>query len=181
MKSKVLYKESRQLPPPSKDYVSLELSEEKLTLHRFRISPANLKMNGSSGIKTDVVTVSDFLDGDLQDIVLCYFGKPVLDHLRQLARGELDHLERLSDSLKIRVMSKLPIESLKSLSMVSQSFRKLCDSDAFWRSKFSQPREEIVHLGEQLGFKNLFFMSKIDVQRHLRKVRQSQTFITEYS
>jgi len=181
MKSKVLYKQSRQLEPPSKDYVSLQLTEEKLTIHRFRISPANLKMNGSSGVKTEVATVGDFLDGDLQDNVLFYFGKPVLSHLLQLARGEIDHLERLSDSLKIRILSKLPIESLKSISMVSRSFQKLCDSDAFWRSKFSNPREEIVQLGEQLGFKNLFFMSKIDVQRHLRKVRQSQTFITEYS
>ena len=114
MKSKVLYKQSRQLEPPSKDYVSLQLTEEKLTIHRFRIrylsitkvlkyfkSPANLKMNGSSGVKTEVATVGDFLDGDLQDNVLFYFGKPVLSHLLQLARGEIDHLERLSDSLKV--------------------------------------------------------------------------------
>lgn len=58
-------------------------------------------MNGSSGVKTEVATVGDFLDGDLQDNVLFYFGKPVLSHLLQLARGEIDHLERLSDSLKV--------------------------------------------------------------------------------
>ena len=58
-------------------------------------------MNGSSGVKTEVVTVDDFLDGDLQDNVLFYFGKPVLSHLLQLAKGEIDHLERLSDSLKV--------------------------------------------------------------------------------
>ena len=37
MKSNVLYKESKQCAPPSKDYVSLSLTTEKLTIHRFRI------------------------------------------------------------------------------------------------------------------------------------------------
>ena len=60
-------------------------------------------MNGSGGVTTKVVTVGDFLDGDLQDNIACYFGKPVLDHLLKLARGELDHLERLSDPLKVYI------------------------------------------------------------------------------
>ena len=65
--------------------------------------------------------------------------------------------------------------------MVSRSFRQLCSNDEFWRLKFTNAKNELIILGEQVGFKNLFFMNKIDVQRHLRKVRQSQTFITECS
>ena len=78
-------------------------------------------------------------------------------------------------------MSHLPIESIEPVSTVSQSFRRLCESDEFWRLKFANSRAELVDLGEQIGFRNLFFMNKMDVQRHLRKVRQSQTFITEMS
>ena len=74
-----------------------------LICSKYFKSPANLRMNGSSGVTTKAVTVGDFLDGDLQDNIACYFGKPVLDHLLKLARGELDHLERLSDPLKVYI------------------------------------------------------------------------------
>ena len=102
MKSNILYKESRQCAPPSKDYVNLELTTEKLTIHRFRISPANLRMQASSGgVRTDVTSVGDFLEGDFHDVIMFVFGRATLDHLTRLARGELDHLERLPDMLKV--------------------------------------------------------------------------------
>lgn len=201
MKSTVLYKESRQCAPPSKDYVNVELTTEKLTIHRFRISPANLRMSGGSagsGVKTDVATVADFLEGDLHDVILFVFGRATLDHLTRLARGELDYLERLPDLLKVllvifsnnhdskfhqmNILAKLPIESLSVVAAVSRSFRRLCSSDDLWRFKFNNTKNnELIQLGEEVGFKTLFFMSKLDVQRHLRKVRQSQTFLTECS
>ena len=65
-------------------------------------SPANLRMgSGSSGVKTDVITVTDFLDGESHEIICFLFGQKTLEHLLQLASGDIDYLERLPDKLKV--------------------------------------------------------------------------------
>ena len=57
--------------------------------------------SGSSGVKTDVITVTDFLDGESHEMICFLFGQKTLEHLLQLAGGDIDHLERLPDKLKV--------------------------------------------------------------------------------
>ena len=57
--------------------------------------------SASSGVKTDVITVTDFLDGDSHENIRFLFGQKTLDHLLHLASGDIDYLERLPDRLKV--------------------------------------------------------------------------------
>jgi hypothetical protein len=107
-----LYSESRQLPPPSKDFVAVELTKEKLIIHHFRISPSNLRtQNASSSNTTYRAGVNEFLEyGDLEDKILDYFGSQTLQILRERANGKIDFINRLSDQTKMEMAARLPLE-----------------------------------------------------------------------
>lgn len=120
--SSTLYSESRQVAPPSKDFVSVQLTSTQLTLHHWRISSSSLRLaNASSSTQTYKASVEDFLiHGDLEDKVTDFFGPATLDTLRQRARGEIDHLNRLPEDAKLALLLHLPIEYIPSIRVISK-------------------------------------------------------------
>jgi len=178
-KQPVIYRASRQMNSPSKDFVSLEMTQSEIIINLFRISPSNLKMQSTSGIKTTKIQCSEFKDGDYHDEIRFYFDQQTIQNILDRINGKIDHLNLLPDPLKYRIISHLPIEDVNSLSLTNQSFYRLCNSDKTWLKKFENITEELLNLGDEIGFKKLYFMNKMDLQRKLRKVRQSMTFITD--
>jgi len=176
----VIYSASRQMEPPSKDFVSLEMTQLEIIINRIRISPSNLKMQSTSaGIKTTKIKNEDFKIGDYHDEIRFYFGEQTLQDIIDRLNGKIDHLNLLPDPLKHQIISHLPIEDVSSLSLTNKSFYQLCNSDTAWLKKFENISEELLNLGDEIGFKKLYFMNKMDLQRKLRRVRQSMTFITD--
>ena len=134
-------------------------------------SPSNLKMqSASSGIKTTKIQCSEFKDGDYHDDIRFYFGQRTVEDILDRLNGKIDHLNLLPDPLKYQIISHLPIEDVSSLSMTNQSFYRLCNSDKAWLEKFENISEELLNLGDEIGFKKLYFMNKMDLQRNRSKM-----------
>jgi len=112
--SPTIYKESRQLSPPSKDFVSVQLTSDELTLHHWRITPASLRLHdASASARTYRAPVKEFLaHGDLEDKIREFFGDQTLDAIKGRANGKIDHLNRLPDEAKTAILLRMPIEFL---------------------------------------------------------------------
>ena len=123
----------------------------------------------SSGIKTTKIQCRDFKDGDYHDDIRFYFGQQTVQDILDRLDGKIDHLNLLPDPLKYQIISHLPIEDVSSLSMTNQSFYRLCNSDKTWLKKFENISEELLNLGDEIGFKKLYFMNKMDLQRNCSK------------
>nr|XP_020143627.1 F-box only protein 36 [Microcebus murinus] len=122
-------------------------------------------------------THEDFLENShLQVQIAVVFGAKIVEYVFNLCEGKLDFLERLSDNLLLRIISYLDLEDVARLSQTSRRFAKLCMSDKLW--------EQIVHLAcdnvtpdmralaEDIGWRQMFFTNKLQLQRQLRKRKQ---------
>merc|ERR1711990_867432 len=105
------------------------------------------------------IQCSEFKEGDYHEDIRFYFSQQTVQDILDRLNGKIDHLNLLPDPLKYQIISHLPIEDVSSLSMTNQSFYSLYIS------------EELLNLGDEIGFKKLYFMNKMDLQRKLRKVR----------
>lgn len=169
---------------PSKDYISIQMSQSDVIIHKFRISPINLKLQcGSSSVITEKVSMEEFRNGELHQNIEFYFGQLTLEHMINLANGKLDLFSHLPRKLLLKILNELSIEDLFSVSLTTKFFQNLCNDDIVWINKNKESgidfNPELKKLGHEIGFKNLYFMNKIERQRRLRKIRESQTFLTE--
>ena len=134
-----LYTESRQVAPPSKDFVSVNLTSSDLTLHHWKITPSSLRLqNAASSTKTYKTSVGAFLaHGELEEKIVDFFGQATLDTIRDRARGKVDFINRLPDAAKIALIRRLPIEFIPLIRTRVTKFtddEKICViADAFGR------------------------------------------------
>lgn len=57
------------------------------------------------------------------------FGPKILEFTKALCRGHYDYLERLSDSLLLRIISYLELEDVGRLGQTSHRFRQVSSRD----------------------------------------------------
>ncbi|CBY22303.1 unnamed protein product [Oikopleura dioica] len=182
---KILYTEQKQLPPPLKDYVTLNVTQDEIVIHHIRICAASLRhpqMAGSMN-KTHKASMSDFLNyGDLENKIVDWFGQPTLDIVKERAKGNIDFLNRLPEEAKIAILTRLPLEELPKMGLLNKEFAELCKSNELWEKMCEQNGitidENVRSLGLQIGFKKIFFSNKVEIQRHIRKMKKQSTFIT---
>ncbi|KFO21892.1 F-box only protein 36 [Fukomys damarensis] len=108
--------------------------------------------------------------------VALIFGKRTLDYVFNLCKGEFDFLERLLDSLLLSIISYLDLEDVTRLSQTSSRFAKLCKSDVLWERIVQSACDTITPdmraLAEDMGWRQMFFTNKLQLQRQLRKRKQ---------
>nr|XP_013012785.1 F-box only protein 36 isoform X1 [Cavia porcellus] len=106
------------------------------------------------------------------------FGRRTLDYVFNLCKGKFDFLERLSDSLLLHIIAYLDLEDVARLSLTSRRFAKLCKSDVLWeqivQSACGTITPDMRTLAEDMGWRQMFFTNKLQLQRQLRKRRQRQ-------
>ncbi|XP_007892629.1 F-box only protein 36 isoform X2 [Callorhinchus milii] len=120
---------------------------------------------------------NDFLeDENLQSIVGIIFGKGILKYICNLCRHEFDYLERLPDPLLLYTISYLELEDLCALSQTSKKMKKLCNSNDIWEDIVLQHCDTITPemraLAIEIGWKEIFFTSKLQLQKQIQRKRQ---------
>ncbi|XP_058389146.1 F-box only protein 36 [Diceros bicornis minor] len=121
----------------------------------------------------------DFLENShLQVQIALIFGARILDHVFNLCEGKFDFLERLSDNLLLSIISYLDLEDIARLSQTSCRFAKLCMADKLWeqivQSACDNITPEMRALAADMGWRQMFFTNKLQLQRRLRKRRERQ-------
>ncbi|CAI9165234.1 unnamed protein product [Rangifer tarandus platyrhynchus] len=166
-----------QGPAPSKDYYQLLVTRFQVIFRWWKISLRSEYRSTKPGETKE--THEDFLEkSHLQVQIALIFGSRILDYVFNLCEGKFDFLERLSDSLLLNVISYLDLEDIARLSQTSRRFAKLCTSDELWeqivRSSCDHITPDMQALAQDMGWRQMYFTNKLQLQRHLRKRKQRQ-------
>uniref|UniRef100_A0A8C6BM27 F-box protein 36 n=1 Tax=Monodon monoceros TaxID=40151 RepID=A0A8C6BM27_MONMO len=166
-----------QGPAPSKDYYQLLVTRSQVTFRWWKISLRSEYRSTKPGETKE--THEDFLENShLQVQIALIFGARILDYVFNLCEGKFDFLERLSDDLLLSILSYLDLEDIARLSQTSRRFAKLCTSGKLWEQIVQSACDHITPdmraLAQDMGWRQMFFTSKLQLQRHLRKRIQQQ-------
>ncbi|CAL8324946.1 unnamed protein product [Arctogadus glacialis] len=170
-----LFEISAQGPAPNKDFYQLSITKSDVIWRYWKISLRNASRNAKPGEQRE--SHQDYLeDTRLQSQVGLVFGQGVQAYTLALGRGCYDYLERLPDALLLCILAHLQLEEVGALSQTSHRFRKLCSSEAFWeqavRGHWETVPAEVGSLGLELGWRRLFFTSKLQLQKLISRQRQ---------
>ncbi|XP_072474214.1 F-box only protein 36 isoform X3 [Notamacropus eugenii] len=170
-----LFEAGGQGPAPSKDYYQLQITRSQVSFRWWRISLRNDHRMNRPGVTKECY--EDFLDDvNLQVQIALIFGSKILQYVINLCKGKYDFLERLSDPLLLRIISYLDLEDIARLSQTSHRFQKLCTSDKLWEQIVVLTCDTITRdmkaLAKDIGWRQLFFTNKLQLQRQIRKRRQ---------
>ncbi|XP_045337590.1 F-box only protein 36 isoform X3 [Leopardus geoffroyi] len=146
-----------QGPAPSKDYYQLLVTRSQVIFRWWKISLRSEHRSAKPGEAKD--THEEFLENS---------------HLQ----GKFDFLERLSDNLLLSIISYLDLEDIARLSQTSRRFAKLCMSDELWEKIVQSCCDTITPdmraLAKDMGWRQMFFTNKLQLQRQIRKRKQKQ-------
>ncbi|KAG7277395.1 hypothetical protein CRUP_033350 [Coryphaenoides rupestris] len=156
-----LFEISGQGPPPNKDFYHLAVTRSDVIWRYWRISLRNECRNAKPG--EQIQPHGDYLDDSRlhSSQVRLVFGPGVLTYTRGLCQGHYDYLERLPDPLLLRVLAYLELEEVGKLGQTSQRFRKTVPAEA-------RP------LAAEVGWRRLFFTSKLQLQKLISRRRRRQ-------
>lgn len=107
-------------------------------------------------------------------------GERELIYLDRLIHGHIDYLNRLSRKVLLNMLYMLDLVTISKLSQVNRYFRELCSSDALWSKLYMQHTtqpitHELLMLTDKKGWKEVFFMNKVQLQMHLRRETDKPT------
>ncbi|XP_067898657.1 F-box only protein 36-like isoform X2 [Heterodontus francisci] len=119
----------------------------------------------------------DFLDDlTLQVHIGVVFGDEVLKYICNLCQHQFDYLDRLPKAQLMYIISFLELEDIARLSQTSRKFEKVCNSDELWEHIVSRYCDtippEMRALAVEVGWKEIFFTNKLQLQKKIRRRRQ---------
>ncbi len=107
------------------------------------------------------------------------FGPRVLQQVRRIVAGNHDNLSCLPDAVLIGICLYLDLSSLTQLSRVSSHLREVCGGEALWERLYEQhqgcPSHEVATLAADIGWKVVFFMNKLQLQKEVSRRRRLQS------
>ncbi|XP_062380855.1 F-box only protein 36b [Sardina pilchardus] len=168
-----LFEISGQGPAPMKDYFHLQITKTEVIWRWWKISLRSESTKPGEFRESH----SDYLENSmLQSQVRVAFGTRIMQHTQALCEGHFDYLERLPERLLLRIMTYLNLEDIARLGQTSHAFRKLCVSNEFWehtfRAHYNTVPEGVEMLASELGWKTVFFTSKLQLQMQISRRRQ---------
>lgn len=105
------------------------------------------------------------------------FGESTYNHIVRIIYGSNDPLSCAPEAIMVRICSMLDLQSVSRLAQVNRYLRKLCTSDKLWSLLYAQhqglPTHEITYLANDIGWKKVFYLSKLQLQKELSR-RRSQ-------
>nr|XP_033814226.1 F-box only protein 36 [Geotrypetes seraphini] len=171
-----LFDVSSQAPAPSKDFYQLLITKIEVIVRWWKISLRSEFRDAKPGELRE--THHDFLeDSTLQVQISIVFGPNTLEYVTNLCRGKFDFLERLPEGILLYIMTFLELEDIARLSQTSRTFEKVCNSDKLWEhiveSLCDTVTAEMRMLAREVGWKQIFFTNKLQLQLQLRRRRKT--------
>ena len=98
--------------------------------------------------------------------------------MKKAASGKWDIFLRLGEDLLIVIVSLLDLQSIARLGQVNQHMREVCNSEKLWEVLYGihqgPPSREVGSLAADLGWKTVFFMNKLQLQKQVSRRRREQ-------
>ena len=176
----VIYEKTGQAPAPSKDFHQLLITENyviwrswKITLRKEKAirAPAQVKQTCAEFYYDEVISA------DVQRV----FGADVLRYVECIVNK--DWLVRMKDEVLLKVISFLNLQDIANFARVCRHFRAICNSNKTWKmiyDLYMPTCTESVHIiGEERGWKKLFFSSKLQQQKEISRQRRSASRLKE--
>eukprot|EP00731_Ephydatia_muelleri_P030269 Em0021g792a len=180
LKAKKLFETSSQAPAPSKDHCQLIVTEKGVILRKWKISLRNMSSGHAPAPTEDLISYEDFLyDTQRQRDVEYIFGSEVAYQIKRILSGTTDELSKLPKGIMVQIATYLDLQSVSSLSQVSKHLKEVCSSDQLWEKLYlyhqGRATEEVASLAKSMGWKQVFFMNKLHLQKELSRRRRVLT------
>ncbi|CAG5896950.1 unnamed protein product [Menidia menidia] len=161
-------------PPPDNNYYHFSVNKAEVIWRWWKISPRLVDRYSKPGEQKE--SHLDFLDDTwLQSELAVVFGQKALQYTKALCQGHFDYLERLSDSLLLRIINYLELEDVDQLGRTSHRFKQLCGSEEFWEQAVHRHCKtvsaEVASLASEVGWRRIFFTNKLHLQKLLSRRR----------
>uniref|UniRef100_A0A8C5QT65 F-box protein 36 n=1 Tax=Leptobrachium leishanense TaxID=445787 RepID=A0A8C5QT65_9ANUR len=172
-----LFESSGQAPSPSKDFYQLTVNRNQVVLRWWKISLRSEFHDTKPGeLKESHVDFVD--DTTLHAQIGIIFGQKTLNYILNLCSGQYDFLERLPEPLLLYILTFLDLEDITQLGQVSHSFQKVCNSDNLWEHIVERSCDRVTPemraLAMDIGWKQLFYTNKLQLQLQLRRMKKRQ-------
>lgn len=169
----IIYEKRQQAPSPSKDYYHLSVSGKHIVLTTWEIRRKKRHVGKSPTEKK--ITHDEFEHDHTMSATIRYvFGEDVLLRLQGLVFN--DWLIRLPSNLLIKVLTYLDLEDIIRTSLVCRTLHALCNSNVLWKEIYLNHCHycsmDMWRLGEESGWKRLFFTDKLQLQRQVSRLRR---------
>uniref|UniRef100_A0A3B4ZKV9 F-box only protein 36-like n=1 Tax=Stegastes partitus TaxID=144197 RepID=A0A3B4ZKV9_9TELE len=153
-------------PAPNKNFYHFSVTKSDVIWRWWKISARTVDRYSRPGELRE--SHQDFLDDTwLHSEVRMVFGRGVLQYAEALCQGHCDYLERLPDSLLLRIINYLELEDVGQLGRTSRRFKRLCGSEEFWeqavRRRCYTVSADAASLALEVGWRSIFFTSKLQL------------------
>ena len=185
-RAKKLYDATAQVPSPSKDFCQILITEKGIVWRKWKITMRNFSRGKAPAPSEVIMTYEDFkYDKSLQSELELIFGREALKHMKRILEGSNDPLSCLPEGLMILIATYLDLQSINSLSQTNCHFHELCNSNALWEKLYAihqgKPSPEIKSLAQERGWKTVFFMNKLQIQKEISRRRRVLSHETDTS
>lgn len=172
---KVLYERRGQAPSPSKDYHQLKVTEDSVIFGTWRISLRKDSV-GKSPTQNKLTYEDFYYDTQVSSAIRHIFGEDVLQYVEGLVHG--DWIIRMDRPILNRIILYLDLADVFRLSLVCRHFRSVCSSNKLWRQIYElncvNVTPEMWTLGEERGWKKMFFTNKLQIRKEVSRLRRSE-------
>ncbi|KAL6104287.1 fbxo36 [Pungitius sinensis] len=169
-----LFETSGRGPPSDINFYYFAVTKSEVIWRWWKITPRKQYWGCMPGEQKK--PHQDFLDDRmLQREISMVFGERILEYTKSLCQGHYDYLERLSDTLLLRIVKNLEIEDIGQLGRTSHRFQKLCGSEKLWeqavQQRFNTVSAEVASLALDVGWRSIFFTNKLQLQKLISRKR----------
>lgn len=183
LRAKKLFEATAQVPSPSKDFTQILVTERGVVWRRWKITMRGFAQGGAPSPSELAMSHEDFkYDTTLQDEIKRIFGPEVLRQIQRILAGSTDELSKLPEKIMVHIATYLDLQSVTQLSQVNRHLREVCNSNPLWeklyRAHQGTPSEEITSLAREIGWKEIFFMNKLQLQKEVSRRRRLHSHAT---
>ncbi|GFN78679.1 F-box only protein 36 [Plakobranchus ocellatus] len=175
-----IYQRTDTAPPPSKDFVQIFVTTDEVVFRMWKIIPPT-RADANQVPTENRATYSEFEeDTKMRGDIARTLGQRELDYVDRLIHGHIDYPNRLPKKALLHMLYMLDLVTISRLSQVNKYFRELCSSDALWSKLYMQHTtqpitHELLMLTDKKGWREVFFMNKVQLQMHLRRETEKPT------
>lgn len=177
LKAKKLFEATAQVPSPSKDFTQIILTERGVVWRKWKITLRGISQGAAPAPSEEALSHEDFqYDSTLQGEIERIFGPEVLRQIKRILAGSHDELSKLPEKTMVQICSCLDLQSIMQLSRVNRHLREVCTSNSLWEKLYrihqGVPSDEVSALAKEVGWKTVFFMNKLQLQKELSRRRR---------
>ncbi|XP_068427369.1 F-box only protein 36b [Clinocottus analis] len=160
--------------PTANNFYNFIVTKSYVVWRWWKISPRAVDRYAKPGEVKE--SHQDFLANSwVQSEVSMVFGHRILQYTKALCQGHYDYLDHLPDALLLRIINCLELEDVGQLGRTSRRFKKLCGSEKFWEQavqrRCNTVSAEMASLALDGGWRSIFFTSKLQLQKLIRRRR----------